>query len=150
MTGSVWLRLATDRLVRADRIVDLDLWGPESSVVGAQQKTNVVSGRAARIMVRLDGATGWLLAATCSSERGGALVTQLAAASAAATASASRGGAQFLYGLMAEDGLLIRWTHGPKIPRDSGQVPPLHAHRVQVPDGLKVKPLWHRGSSATS
>ncbi|MCZ1021226.1 hypothetical protein [Streptomyces noursei] len=133
--------------MRADRIVDLDLWGPESSI-GAQQKTAVLPGGPARIMVRMDGTTGWLRAATCASERGGALVAQLAVASSDA-GTRSCEGARFVYGLMAEDGLLIRWTHGPKIPHGNGQVPPLHA-AADMHDGLKVRPLWKRGPVPTS
>lgn len=64
---NTWVRTSTDRLVRADRIVAVDLWGPPNG----EKRTDVEHGEPARIMLQIDGdEEPWHEAATVNAERG--------------------------------------------------------------------------------
>lgn len=132
MSVIVWLRLSDDRLVRADRVVAVDLWGPLIDDAGGQEPLKAVTGeRGARIVVQLAGPeTPWVEVAACSAVRGGELVVGLLGALAAASAQAS--GARFVYGLRHR-GELSRWTYGPVIPLADPRVAPLHQAQDPAP-----------------
>ncbi|MFF6829217.1 hypothetical protein [Streptomyces longwoodensis] len=51
MTGAAWLQNSNARLLRIDRIIEIDLWGPPFSGADAPP---AVAGQLARIVVRLD------------------------------------------------------------------------------------------------
>lgn len=130
--GTTWLCLASGRLVPLNRISALDVWGPARSVGDGQQETPVIPARPSCIMVELDGAR-WEEAASCEPERGGLLQAELATVCAEASL---RQEARFVYGLLTDDRLLIRWTFGRRFPAIT---------RKSAPDGVVgVTPLWRR------
>ncbi|MFJ3169295.1 hypothetical protein ACIPJK_00800 [Streptomyces roseus] len=130
MAAIVWLRLSDDRLVRADRVVAVDLRVPLTDDAGRQEPLKPVAGeQGAWIMAQLTGPeTSWVQVAACPAVRGGELVVGLLGALAAASAHAS--GVRFVYGLRY-GGELSRWTYGPVIPLADPRVVPLH--EVQDP-----------------
>lgn len=123
MAAITWLRLADDRLIRADQIVEVDLWGPPPAH-DARQPTVPIMGKPARIMALRDGAEpAWLHVATCAAVRGGELIMNLLGT---LTAAASRqSGVAFVYGLR-HAGELSRWSHGSTIPFSDPRVPVFH------------------------
>lgn len=125
MSAIVWLRLSGDRLVRADRVIAVDLQGPLDDDAGHQESPKTAAGEpAARIVVQLAGPeTSWVQVASCAAARGGELVVGLLGALAAASEQAS--GIRFVYGLYL-GGELSRWTYGPVIPLIDSRVAPLH------------------------
>ncbi len=126
MSAIVWLRLAGDRLVRADRVIAVDLRGPlDDDAAAHQEPQQKVAGEpGARILAQLAGPeASWVQVASCPAARGGKLVVGLLGALAAASAQAS--GARFVYGLYL-GGELSRWTYGPVIPLADFRVAPLH------------------------
>ncbi|MFC9654153.1 MULTISPECIES: hypothetical protein [unclassified Streptomyces] len=130
MSVTVWLRLANDRLERADRVVAMDLWGPPTEQDHAA--TRPVAGHPARIMAMIDGEEPrWHVVARCElAERGGELITGLIGAIAAASRAAD--GPRYVYGLMRQ-GSVYRWTHGLTIPLTDARVPPFHEAHDPVP-----------------
>lgn len=116
-----WVRLAGDRLVRADRVVAVDLWGAS----GGEKRTDPVPGESARIMIQIDGeADEWQEAGACPAERGGELVTYLV--NLLSSPGNDGDGPRFVYGVY-ELGELRRWMHGATIAADREGVRPLHA-----------------------
>ncbi|WP_060880353.1 hypothetical protein [Streptomyces scabiei] len=127
MAAIVWLRLSDDRLVRADRVVAVDLRVPLTDDAGRQEP--VAREQGAWIVAQLTGPdASWVQVAACPAVRGGELVVGLLGALAAASAHAS--GVRFVYGLRY-GGELSRWTYGPVIPLADPRVVPLH--EVQDP-----------------
>jgi hypothetical protein len=115
-----WVRLADDRLVRGDRVVAVDLWGPPAG----EKRTDPVPGEPARIMLQVDGEAGeWHEAGTCSAEHGGELVTYLV--NLLSSPGDDSDGPRYVYGVY-ERGELRRWMHGGTIVGREG-VRPLHA-----------------------
>ncbi|MEW2434350.1 hypothetical protein AB0952_09215 [Streptomyces caniferus] len=119
MSAITWLRVEGDRLIRADLITELDLWGP-SVEHGA-----VVAGQEARIIafVGADRDHWAEVARVTKCEWGGDLITSLASALARAADSAEA--VRYVYGLY-EGGALIGWSSGPVIPVSDPRVRPLH------------------------
>ncbi|RLU82018.1 hypothetical protein CTZ27_31145 [Streptomyces griseocarneus] len=114
--------MTEDRLVRADRIVSIDLWGPSLDQDG--KRTNPVLGRPARIMVQVqDEEPAWLEAARVDAEQGGELITRLLTALATAEGTA---GLTYVYGLQHSGRTTYRWKHGSALPVDDEHVSPLH------------------------
>ncbi|MFE9613201.1 hypothetical protein [Streptomyces bauhiniae] len=118
---NTWVRLSSDRLIRADRIVGVDLWGPPNG----EKQTEVVHDEPARIMLQIEGddEEPWREAATVSAERGGELITHLLAVLNGPLGDAK---VRYVYGLFRGEEL-SRWMHGPSIPAPpDGTVRPLH------------------------
>ncbi|MFG2210520.1 hypothetical protein [Streptomyces sp. NPDC048638] len=139
MSAIAWLRLSDDRLVRADRVVSVDLWGPVADNAEQAEVTKAVAGQPARIVAQLAGPdTSWVHVATCAAVRGGELITGLLAALAAAAARPS--GITFVYGLR-HGGELSRWTYGAVIPLTDPRVAPFHEVHDLAPGRWLVRPL---------
>lgn len=138
MTAIAWLRAADDRLVRADRIAEVDLWGP-----GPAAADTVVAGAPARIVVRLDTATGeWVEVARISrAEHGGELITTLL--SRLASAAFQGTDLRYIYGLYT-NGEVAGWSDGPAIPGTDSRIAPLHLVEDEAPG------MWLAGRSRTS
>ncbi|MEU5425833.1 hypothetical protein AB0H73_09520 [Streptomyces olivoreticuli] len=139
MTPITWLRAAGDRLVRAERIAEINLWGP-----GPAAADTVVASAPARIVVRLDTPAGeWVEAARIArAEHGGELIKTLCSRLAAA---ASRGtDLRYIYGLYV-NGELVGWSDGPAIPDTDSRVPPLHFVAADEAPGM-----WLASRSRTS
>lgn len=119
MSAMTWLRMEGDRLVRADLITGLDLWGPSAD------HSAVIAGLEARIIAFVGTSRDdWAeVARVTHCERGGDLLTSLA--STLAKASESTAPVRFVYGLY-EGSTLVRWTSGPVIPVSDSRVRPLH------------------------
>ena len=113
MTGTAWLQTSGARLVRLDRIIEIDLWGPPFSGADAPP---AVAGRPARIVARLDtAAEPWREIATVSSpDRGADLIAQLLVTCAAAVESRA-GSVRYVYGCY-EQGELSGWSQGTALP----------------------------------
>lgn len=109
---NTWVRLSTDRLVRADRIVEVDLWGPPNG----DKQTEVVHGEPARIMLHVagDAEEPWREAATVNAERGGELITYLLSLMNSPNPEAVDQ-IRYVYGLQ-RDGEVYRWMHGKTMP----------------------------------
>ncbi|MFF3982773.1 hypothetical protein [Streptomyces sp. NPDC001828] len=118
---NTWVRTSTDRLVRADRIVAVDLWGPPNG----EKQTDVEHGEPARIMLQIDGdEEPWQEAATVNAERGGELITYLLSLLNSPLPDGSK--VRYVYGLHRGEEL-YRWMHGASIPiTPDGNVRPLH------------------------
>ena len=130
---NTWVRLSTDRLVRADRIVAVDLWGPPNG----DKQTEVVADEPARIMLQIDGdeEEPWREAATVNAERGGELITYLLSLLNSPNPDGSK--VRYVYGLYRSEEL-YRWMHGTTIPvMPDGRVRPLHEVHDPNP-GLSV------------
>ncbi|MFD4525518.1 hypothetical protein ACFWP7_16655 [Streptomyces sp. NPDC058470] len=139
MSAIAWLRLSDDRLVRADRVVAVDLWGPGPENTLQAEVTTAVLGQPARIVAQLAGPdTSWVHVATCAAVRGGELITGLLGAIAAAAARPS--GIAFVYGLR-QGGELTRWTYGATIPLTDPRVAPFHEVHDSAPGRWLVRPL---------
>jgi hypothetical protein len=133
---NTWVRTSTDRLVRADRIVAVDLWGPPNG----EKQTDVEHGEPARIMLRIDGADEkpWHEAATVNAERGGELITYLLGL--LNNLAPDGGRVRYVYGLHHGEEL-YRWMHGASIPiTPDGKVRPLHEVPDPYPDRGLVSP----------
>ncbi|MFF9786262.1 hypothetical protein [Streptomyces nigrescens] len=119
MSAMTWLRVEGDRLVRADLITGLDLWGPSADHSAA------IAGLEARIIAFVGTSRDdWAeVARVAKCEWGGDLITSLA--SALARASESTDPVRFVYGLY-EGGALIGWASGPVIPVSDPKVRPWH------------------------
>ncbi|WP_159047710.1 hypothetical protein [Streptomyces sp. WM6378] len=139
MSAIAWLRLSDDRLVRADRVVSVDLWGPVAGNTGQIEATKAVAGHPARIVAQLAGpGTPWVHVATCAAVRGGELITGLL--NALASAAARPSGIAFVYGLR-HGGELSRWAYGAAIPLTDPRVAPFHEVRDPAPGRWLMRPL---------
>ncbi|MCX4826520.1 hypothetical protein OG883_43570 [Streptomyces sp. NBC_01142] len=149
MSAIAWLRLSDDRLVRADRVIAVDLWGPVAdNAEHTGPLTKAVEGQPARIVAQLAGPdTSWVHVATCTPVRGGELITGLLGALAAAAARPS--GIAIVYGLR-HGGELSRWTFGATIPLTDPRVVPFHEVRDLAPGRWLVRPLQRGGAQEGS
>ncbi|MFF4205679.1 hypothetical protein ACFYZ8_34080 [Streptomyces sp. NPDC001668] len=113
MTGTAWLQTSSARLVRVDRIIEVDLWGRPFS--GAEAPL-AVAGQPARIVARLDtAAEPWREIATVSCPgRGADLIAELLVTCAAAVESRA-GSVRYVYGRY-EQGELSGWSQGTALP----------------------------------
>ncbi|MFJ8676717.1 hypothetical protein [Streptomyces sp. NPDC093589] len=119
MPAMTWLRVEGDRLVRADLITELDLWGTPV------ERSTVVAGHEARIIAFVGtDPDHWVeVGRVTKGEWGGDLIASLVSALARAADSAEA--VRFVYGLH-ERGTLIGWSSGPVIPVSDPRVRPLH------------------------